>query len=101
MSGFATPGFDGMFAGTVVSERLPSSVFIDETNSLKPEMPASPVVAPSSYLPKIATTLRTLSSQILLYSGNLPVVESGEGATVASTFTTSASATWQLELFGR
>ena len=40
-------------------------------------------VAPSSYLPKIATTLSVLSSQILLYSGNLPVVADGESATDA------------------
>ena len=54
------------------------------TNSLKPEMPASlAVFAPSSYLPKIATTLSVPSSQTLSYSGNLPVVEVGEGESVA------------------
>ncbi len=64
-------------------------------------MPASPEVAPSSYLPKIATTLSVLSSQILVYSGNLPVVEVGLGASVAVAFVASPASSWQPEAFGR
>ena len=65
-------------------------------------MPASPlVVAPSSYFPKMATTSRTLSSQTLWYSGNLPVVFSEETVTRAETLTTSSAASVQPKALGR
>src|SRR6185503_3657228 len=83
--GVATPGLVGMVAGVDTTvPRAGSSRFISAMNELYAEMPASDdVVAPSSYLPKIATTLSWLSSQILLYSGNFPVVLIGLVVTVA------------------
>src|SRR5512139_785724 len=102
MSGALTPGLDGTEAGVVVRLRDASSVFIALMNSLYALMPASDaVVAPSSYLPKIATTLSVLSSQILLYSGNLPVVCAGLGDSDAVTACASAAAMLQPELRGR
>src|SRR5262245_22486057 len=102
MSVTATPGFVGTEAGTVVRLRVASSLFIAATNSLYAEMPASlALVAPSSYLPKIATTLSVLSSQILLYSGNLPVVCAGLGVSCAVTAWTSAAAMLQPDARGR
>src|ERR1700710_1613794 len=101
MSGAATPGLFGTDAGIVVRPWVESSLFIDATNVLKPSIPASLAVAPSSYLPKIATTSSVLSSQILVYSVNFPVVVVGLGASVAVAFTASVVASVQPEAFGR
>jgi hypothetical protein len=97
-----TPGLDGTDAGTVVRLREPSSVFMAATNSLYAAIPSSAdEVAPSSYLPKIATMLSVLSSQSLLYSGNLPVVCEGLGASLADVVCTSAAAMLQPDARGR
>src|SRR5512140_3147714 len=101
MSGALTPGFDGTFAGTVTRLWPPSSDFMSATNSLKPSMPTSPLVVPSLNLPKIATTSRRLSSQTLLYSGNLPVVWIGLGDSDAFVVNVSVSDSLQPDAFGR
>lgn len=67
MSGAAMPGDDDTFAGMVVSWRFASSVLSAPTKRLYAAMPTSDeVVAPSSFLPKIATISGFPSSQILL-----------------------------------
>jgi len=78
-----------------------SSLRIAATNRLYAAMPGSvDAVAPSTFLPKIATTLSVLSSQTLVYSGNLPVVWTGLGENVAVTVSTSAGAITHPDAFG-
>ena len=64
-------------------------------------MPASPDVAPSSYLPKMATIFSVPSSHTLLYSGNLPVVLIGDTDSDAVVLNTSAAVNVQPERSGR
>jgi hypothetical protein len=67
-----------------------------ETKALYASIPASADVVPVfSYLPKMATTLSSLSSQTFWYSGYLPVVLSTDVATVAVNLTTSSGASVQ------
>ena len=95
------PGAEGRFGGSVVRPSEPSVDLMDATNALYASMPASLTVAPSSFLPKIATTRSSSSSQTLWYSGYLPVVFAVERATVAVSFTTSVASIAQPLRFGR